>query len=288
MYHMKIIKSPLNYTGGKYKLLPQLLPLFPQDINIFVDLFTGGANVGVNVEAKKIICNDNISFLIELYQKMAELSIDDILNHIDMQIKRYDLSLTNIDGFNALREDYNMNKNPLDLFVLISYSFNHQMRFNNAHQYNSSFGKERSQFNDSIRQNLIDFVVALHSKDISFECNNFDEFNFSILGKDDFIYLDPPYLISTANYNDGRRGFTGWNNTQDAKLLTILDELSTKGIRFALSNVIEHKGIINNNLLEWSQKYNVINIDTDYSNSNYHAKNKHKPSVEVLITNYDI
>lgn len=265
-----------------------MLPLFPQDINIFVDLFTGGANVGVNVEAKKIICNDNISFLIELYQKMAELSIDDILNHIDMQIKRYDLSLTNIDGFNALREDYNMNKNPLDLFVLISYSFNHQMRFNNAHQYNSSFGKDRSQFNDSIRQNLIDFVVALHSKDISFECNNFDEFNFSILGKDDFIYLDPPYLISTANYNDGRRGFTGWNNTQDAKLLTILDELSAKGIRFALSNVIEHKGITNDNLLEWSQKYNVINIDTDYSNSNYHAKNKHKPSVEVLITNYDI
>ena len=35
------IKSPLNYTGGKYKLLPQIIPIFPSDINTFVDLFGG-------------------------------------------------------------------------------------------------------------------------------------------------------------------------------------------------------------------------------------------------------
>ena len=27
-----MIQSPLNYTGGKYKLLPQILPMFPGDI----------------------------------------------------------------------------------------------------------------------------------------------------------------------------------------------------------------------------------------------------------------
>ena len=46
----KLIKSPLNYTGGKYKLLPQLLPIIlplphKNEINTFVDLFTGGGNV---------------------------------------------------------------------------------------------------------------------------------------------------------------------------------------------------------------------------------------------------
>ena len=49
------IKSPLNYTGGKHKLLPQILPLFPTEINTFVDLFTGGGNIAVNVNANKII-----------------------------------------------------------------------------------------------------------------------------------------------------------------------------------------------------------------------------------------
>ena len=54
----KYIKSPMNYTGGKYKLLNQILPLFPKDINTFVDLFTGGCSVAVNVNANKIIAND--------------------------------------------------------------------------------------------------------------------------------------------------------------------------------------------------------------------------------------
>ena len=44
-----MIQSPLNYTGGKYKLLPQILPLFPKEIDCFVDLFCGGCNVGINI-----------------------------------------------------------------------------------------------------------------------------------------------------------------------------------------------------------------------------------------------
>jgi site-specific DNA-adenine methylase len=33
------LKSPLNYIGGKQKILAQILPLFPAQINQFVDLF---------------------------------------------------------------------------------------------------------------------------------------------------------------------------------------------------------------------------------------------------------
>ena len=55
----KPIASPLNYTGGKYKLLPQIFPLFPDNVNTFVDIFCGGCNVGINVNAQHIICNDN-------------------------------------------------------------------------------------------------------------------------------------------------------------------------------------------------------------------------------------
>ena len=54
----KYIKSPLNYVGGKYKLLSQILPLFPSNINTFVDLFGGGGNVIVNVKAEHCIYND--------------------------------------------------------------------------------------------------------------------------------------------------------------------------------------------------------------------------------------
>ena len=71
----QLIQSPLNYTGGKYKLLPQILPLFPQGVNCFVDLFCGGCNVGINVEAKKIIYNDIDEHLLYLFKSITVLAI---------------------------------------------------------------------------------------------------------------------------------------------------------------------------------------------------------------------
>ncbi|MFZ7323394.1 DNA adenine methylase, partial [Avibacterium volantium] len=59
------IKSPMNYMGGKFKLLKQITPLFPKGIDTFVDLFAGGVNVGINVPSKKLIINDNLTYLIE-------------------------------------------------------------------------------------------------------------------------------------------------------------------------------------------------------------------------------
>ena len=35
MSRKKFLKSPLNYIGGKYKLLPQLTQYFPKNINTF-------------------------------------------------------------------------------------------------------------------------------------------------------------------------------------------------------------------------------------------------------------
>ena len=64
------IKSPLNYIGGKHKILNQIIPLFPNNIRCFVDLFAGGCNVGINVNAEKIIFNDNLIYLIDLYKKL--------------------------------------------------------------------------------------------------------------------------------------------------------------------------------------------------------------------------
>lgn len=67
------IHSPLNYTGSKFRLLPQILPLFPKNKYEFVDLFCGGLNVGVNVKAEHYIFNDIQSELIGIYKTMINL-----------------------------------------------------------------------------------------------------------------------------------------------------------------------------------------------------------------------
>ena len=88
----KYIKSPLNYTGGKHKLLPQILPLFPEKISIFVDMFCGGANVGINVEVDKVIYNDSNSKLISLFKVFDKYSSEDIIKKIMKVIRKYGLS----------------------------------------------------------------------------------------------------------------------------------------------------------------------------------------------------
>jgi len=287
-----MIKSPLNYIGSKTKILNEILPEFPEKIHTFVDLFAGGCNVGINTSAKKVIFNDNLLYLIDMYKYLAKTSIDGILSHIYNQINTFNLSLTNEKGYNDLRKLYNSKKNPLDLLVLVFYSFNHQIRFNNKHEFNCPFGRERSRFNDKIKQNLIDFHTRINQISSSFTCTSFELFDFSSLNKKDFVYCDPPYLISTGSYNDGKRGFKGWTDNEEKALLNLLNVLNEKGVKFALSNVLYHQDETNEILKKWlkeNQGYNVKRINFNYSNSNYQKKIRTKNStLEVLITNYKL
>lgn len=283
------INSPLNYIGGKRKLLSQIIPLFPKNIKNFVDLFCGGCNVGINVNADKIIFNDNLSYLIDLYKAFEKHSINEILEFIENRINQFNLSLTNQEGYLEFRKFYNEQKNPLDLFVLAAFSFNHQIRFNNSHEFNNPFGKERSCYNPKMKQNLINFLTKLKNSKTEFTCCNFDSFNFDELSQNDFVYCDPPYLITTGTYNDGKRGFTGWNKNEELKLLSILEKLNENSIKFALSNVVKHKGKTNEILLNWinQNNFNVNFLQKNYSNSNYHTLDKNKNStIEILVTNY--
>ena len=281
------IKSPMNYTGGKYKILEHIIPSFPAEINNFVDLFAGGFNVGINVQAAAIYANDQITYLVELYRLFQDTPTDSLLEQIKDRIAFYGLSRANADGYNALRAEYNRSRSLLDLFVLICYSFNHQIRFNRKHEFNTPFGKERSSFNDAIERNLILFCHALHKKNIIFSAGDFRDFDFSRLSKGDVVYCDPPYLITTGSYNDGKRGFKDWTAAEDADLLALLDRLHAQGVLFALSNVFAHKGQTNDALIAWSKKYNVSYIDKTYANCSYHLKDRGTKTVEVLITNYD-
>lgn len=287
---MAYSKSPLNYTGGKYKLLPQIVPFFPTNINNLFDLFAGGCNVCTNVDAKSIYANDINNYVINIYKAFQKMDIDTLLSTIDNIIEDWNLSKTNKDSYLAFRKHCNKmplsKRNPIELYVLVCYSFNYQFRFNNKQEFNNPFGNNRSSFNPTMRQNLISF----HSKldNIQFMSSNFKQLDLSFLSKGDFLYADPPYRITTAAYNDGKRGFEGWSKNDDLFLFSLLDNLDDRGVKFALSNVIEHKGFMNNELLDWvnCKDYKLHKINYNYNNCNYQTKNKAHKTQEVLITNY--
>lgn len=280
----KYMKSPLNYIGGKYKLLPQIIPRFPADIHTFVDLFSGGANVAVNVKAHHIICNDINTKIIELFETFKKKSIEDILQRISYNIENFQLSKENKEGFIAFRDHYNQHPDPIDLYTLACYSFNYQFRFNNQHEYNNPFGKNRSHFSKQMEENLVAFVNKLKTSNVSFSSKDFADFDLSSLGPADFVYCDPPYLITTGSYNDGNRGFKDWGEKEERQLYDLLDQLDQKHVPFAFSNVLAHKGQVNESLLQWSKQYHVIHLSHNYANSSYNTKRGE--SDEVLIINY--
>lgn len=280
---MEYVKSPLNYTGGKYKLLPQLLELFPKQVNTFVDLFAGGGNVSVNVKAEKVVFNDLMWQVPEMLQEFKKIGVEESLRKIGGYISSYDLSKENKEGYLALRELYNKGKSdPLMLYTLICYSFNNQIRFNNKGAYNMPFGKDRSSFNPTLREKFITFVQRLQSMEIQFSSKDFRELDLDTLGENDFVYCDPPYLITVASYNENG----GWGEQAERDLLAKLDTLDKAGVKFGLSNVFESKGKENIILKEWAKGYKVHYLDHTYSNCSYHKKDKQSKDIEVFITNY--
>ncbi|MCX7921346.1 MAG: DNA adenine methylase [Clostridia bacterium] len=299
------VKSPLNYTGGKFKLLNQIVPLLPKKINTFVDLFCGGCNVGINVASNNTLCVDIQESVISLMNMFKRLETEYIIKGIEEIIEKYDLSMTSVHGykhydcnsgdglskvnkekFEVLRKEFNECKLKDDYYYLlfytiIVYGFNNQIRFNSKGEFNIPVGKR--DFNNKIKSNLTSFIDRIHSTDIEFINNDFRNLDIDRLTNEDFVYADPPYLITCATYNEQDR----WTEKDETDLFCLLDNLNSRNIRFALSNVLKSAGKENHLLRDWSKKYRVRNMKYNYKNSSYQKKDRSQNStIEVLITNY--
>ena len=193
-----MIQSPLNYTGGKFKLLPQILPLFPKNINTFVDLFCGGCNVGINIDCESVIYNDLDENLLYLYNTFKNLDKQSVFEWIYEIINTYGLSLVsdkgydyykcdsskglggyNKESFLRLRADFNEKKKKgnydyyyyVMLYVIIVYAFNNQIRFNSNGEFNLPVGKR--DFNKKMQQKLSDFIDKIKEQNCKFTCLDF-------------------------------------------------------------------------------------------------------------------
>ncbi len=303
-----IIPSALNYTGGKYKLLPQILPCFPKDADKVADMFCGGCNVGINLECNKVLFNDRNEYLIGMLEMFRRLLKEEIFDRIYKMIQKYQLSMVcekgyeyyncnssdglgsyNRKGFISLRKDFNTKEEKdaeyyIMLYLLIVYSFNNQLRFNKKGEYNLPVGKR--DFNKKMQNKLEMFIDRVKSGDYKFTNYDFREIDPEEYTEKSFFYADPPYLITCATYNEQ----AGWTETDEKDLLQYLDGLTERRIRFALSNVLESKGKSNDILKAWidknSGRYRVIPLNYDYSNSNYHTKHRDTGAKEVLVVNY--
>lgn len=276
------LKSPINYTGNKFKLLPQIVPLFPKRIGTFVDVFGGSGTVLLNADADSYVYNEYADYVFSMFNGFATTDFDDIISGIYNVIEKYRLSIYNKDGYLKLRDDYNKNGGDwVTLYVLCCYAFNAQGRFGSNGKFNMPFGENRSYFSDVQKAGIYDMKIRFSGKDVKCTNLSFDCINYSVFGERDFVYFDPPYLGSVAVYNEKN----GWTESQEQTLSDILRDLDSRGVRFAVSNNLKYGNPI---LEDICGRYNTFHLGSKYNNSSYHKTNKSDSDDEVLVVNYQI
>ena len=271
-----IRKSPINYSGSKDRMIPTITKVLPQNIDTFVDVMGGAFNVGANISAiNKVVYNELNPYLFELVKMFMYEDKKKLVTQIESRIREFNLKKGDKDSYERLRDYYNTNQNALDLYVLHMYSFQNMIRYNSAHRFNTPIGV--AGYSEDIRDRILNFKV----KAPLFELINMDytNINWDEFGKDTVFYFDPPYYITSAAYNDGKRGMKGWGVEQEKELLSILKLLDNKGYKFILSNVVRHKERANTMLLDWIKENNFKLVEAGVSGWRY-AKN------EILVINY--
>jgi DNA adenine methylase len=294
-------RSPFFYVGDKYKLVPQLKENFPRDIKRFIEPFCGGGSVFLNVRAQSYLLNDIDENMIKLHQFLYSYSAspDKFWEDVKNTIKLYNLSATfigrdvpkelrkeyvktyfaqyNKQSYYKMCEDFNKEQdNLLLLYMLLIYGFNRILRFNSKGEFNLPVGNV--DFNGNVEKALNDYFAYVNDKDVQFFSADFEDFIERVQPTvEDFVYLDPPYLITFSEYNKL------WNEYSEMRLIKFLDGLNEKGIRFAVSNVLWHRRRYNGMFNEWAQKYNIVRVASNYISFN---DNTDKNTYEVLVKNY--
>lgn len=284
------VKPTFNHLGNKYRMIEELMRKFPKkNIDYYVDPFAGSGIVALNYKTpKKMFLNDNDEWLSKILEYLINNDAEVVVCEVEKIIKKYKLPRGKKEykkEFNLLKIDFNKNKIIDKLLVLILYGFNQQIRFNSVGDFNIPSGKYY--WNSYHKNKLYDYISNTKNKNIVIKNQDFEEFVNNILKdikkENTLFYFDPPYLITSATYNNF------WNENDEKRLLLLLENLTKNGYKWFLSNVIKSKNINNELLLEFISKNNfelTYLHEISYSNSNYQRAKRESPDVEVLIKGF--
>jgi DNA adenine methylase len=259
----QLFESPTNYSpalkwpGRKTKLLKQIKLAFesasckPQ---LYIEPFLGSGAVFLMLKNNGLIrkshLNDYLNEL-EIFYKVLKNRND--LNYFEIELKKliktYNTKISieeKKNFYNYKREDYNtllssiknLNKEEkINLSALLLFlnktCFNGVYRKNNKGHFNVPHGRRASS-----SQNLkYDSNNTKHLQNLSELFNNTKitsgDFNKSLVNvsKNDFVFLDPPYVENFVNYSE-----KGFDDTKNMELSKSISQLKEENINFLMTN----------------------------------------------------
>lgn len=234
----KDIHSIIHWVGGKKRLVDKILENIPKKFNDYYEPFLGGAIVFLNMKySKKAILNDYNKDLINLY-RFIKKEPNELLKLVCKYENSYNLSndkkrhfLEKRKRFNDLLGNYNLERIALYIY-LNKTCFNGIVQTNRYGKNTSAFGNHKK-INICTKDNFYKFSsilkgVELYNKDYRDVLKN--------AKKNDFIYLDPPYVEDDIKQYTFKYTKDGWNINDFDELVKTYKELDKKGCKVMLSN----------------------------------------------------
>lgn len=218
-------RSPVRWVGGKFFLLPHILPRIPPH-QVYVEVFGGAAHVLFAKKPSRIeVYNDLDDRLYNLFKVMRDPTM---AQKLIAQVSLTPYARQEYEyAWYYLRNIPPSEKDPVEFarcfLVLIYQSFNGKVshRCGWCYGVNSDTSPKYAPWN-TLPDRLKEALIRL--KNVYIEHDDFREIVKRYDSKDTFFYLDPPYVPETL----GSKYYACDLSTQDHQELTEL-LLSIKG-----------------------------------------------------------
>jgi DNA adenine methylase len=241
----------VKWAGGKTRLLDRLIDRLPKGrFETYAEPFCGGGAMFFALAAEperrfdRALLADKNAELVLLYQAIksdVEALIDRLRGYQDDHLARDDEGRRA--HFYAVRAQSTAPMTPVErgarLLFLNKTCFNGLWRVNASGQFNVPFGRYA-------KPKILD-VGVLRAAHEALAIATVRRADFSAvtqkLGKDDFVYFDPPYVPVSKTSNFTAYASDGFGPEEQERLASELARLKARGVRAMLSNAGTAEGV---------------------------------------------
>ncbi|MDO4773010.1 MAG: Dam family site-specific DNA-(adenine-N6)-methyltransferase [Bacillota bacterium] len=254
------MNSIIGWVGGKKQLRNEIISLFPENFNMYVEVFGGAAWVllGKEKHAKEEVYNDYNKDLVNLFRCVKY--------HRQELEKELELTLSSRENFNYFKDLLALD-GLTDIQRAATFFYLIRLSFGNKGANYATRGKSLKKQITMFRQ------LATRFEKVVVENKDFEELIKLYDRSDTLFYLDPPYLGTENYYNNARQ-----------KYFTSEDHIRLKN---ALS-MVKGKFLLSYNdcevIRDLYSEYDIIEVKRKETLST--TGNNKKDYGELLIKNY--
>lgn len=228
----------LKWAGGKYRLLHEITPHFPEG-TCLVEPFVGAGSVFLNTQFERYLLADINVDLINLFNVIKA----DVDGYIHASRERFSHPQANTAAFYyAQRHAFNQSTDPFQRSVIFLYlnrfGFNGLCRYNSNHEYNVPFGAYRTHYFPEAELRFF----AQKAQSATFICADFVQVFQRLANTPDryVVYCDPPYAPTHQSTNFTQYAGGGFSLEQQCLLATYAQEAASRQIPVLISNHDTH------------------------------------------------